>query len=164
MFTRKSFFTLAAGLAAVFLLAGGANIARAQALPPGVQDVVKLSQAGISDEVILTQIRNNAAIYNLTADQIILLKNQGVSQPVIKALMTGGAAAIPAPGPAPVALPSPMPGGPAVAPAAPAPAVSLEQVFNLQTRALRSLDSSAGLRPLLATDGRGQRSGLAAGF
>jgi len=126
MFTRKSFSTLAAGLAAVLLLAGGANIARAQALPPGVQDVVKLTQAGISDDVILTQIRNNAAIYNLTADQIILLKNQGVSQPVIKALMTGGAAAIPAPGPAPVALPSPMPGGPAVASAPAAPAASLD--------------------------------------
>ena len=107
----------------------GASTARAQALPPGVQDVVKLSQAGISDEVILTQIRNNAAIYNLTADQIILLKNQGVSQPVIKALLTGGAAAIPSrPAPsAPLHCHPRCPGGSRrFPPAAPAPAVSLD--------------------------------------
>jgi len=124
--------TLAAGLAAVLLLSGGANVARAQAVPPGVQDVVKLSQAGISDDVILAQIKNTGAFYNLTADQIIYLKNAGVSQTVIKALMGGGASAmgvppapapmVPAPpvAPAPLVLPSPAPVLPA------APAVSLD--------------------------------------
>lgn len=107
---RKSFSTLTAGLAAVVLLGAGANLSRAQALPPGVQDVVKLTQAGIADDVILSQIRNNQATYSLTADQIIALKNQGVSQPVIKALIGGGGAA---PAPAPV-VETPVAGAPAV--------------------------------------------------
>jgi len=90
MLVQTSFSTLAAGLVAFLLLSGAANVARAQAIPPGVQDVIKLSQAGISDEVILTQIKNTGATYNLTADQIIYLKNLGISQTVIKALMGGG--------------------------------------------------------------------------
>jgi hypothetical protein len=124
MLTQKSLSTLAVGLAVVLLLAGSANVARAQALPPGVQDVVKLVQAGISDDVILTQIRNTGAIYNLTADQIIFLKNQGVSQPVIKALMTGGAAVPPAASAAPAAPPAPAPTPALPATPAPAPAVA----------------------------------------
>ena len=75
----------------VFLLLGlGLNSGLAQVLPPGVQETLKLSRAGIGDDVILSQIRNNQATYNLTADQIIFLKNEGVSQTVIKALMSGG--------------------------------------------------------------------------
>jgi hypothetical protein len=129
---RKSVLTLAAGLAAAVLLGAGANSSSAQALPPGVQDVVKLTQAGITDDVILSQLRNAGANYNLTADQIILLKNQGVSQPVIRALLTGGASAAPAASPALVAPPAPTP-APVSAPipvmptpAPVAPSVSLE--------------------------------------
>jgi len=115
----------------------GANVGRAQSLPPGVQDVVKLAQAGISDDVILTQIKDNGANYNLTADQIIYLKEKGVSQPVIKALVASGTAAPvvsavpaaqPAPAPAPAVAPAPAPAPTAAAapaavpPPAPAPA------------------------------------------
>lgn len=124
---RKSFSTLTAGLAAVVLLGAGANLSRAQALPPGVQDVVKLTQAGIADDVILSQIRNNQATYSLTADQIIALKNQGVSQPVIKALIGGGGAApVTTPVPMPVLTPAPAPAPVVETPVAGAPAVSLE--------------------------------------
>ena len=70
---RKTLPTLTAGLAAVILLGTSADVGHAQALPPGVQDVVKLTQAGIADDVILSQIRNNQATYSLTADQIINL-------------------------------------------------------------------------------------------
>ncbi len=125
--TRKSISTLAAGLAAGVLLGAGANIGHAQALPPGVQDVVKLAQAGISDDIILNQLKNNGAIYNLTADQIILLKNQGVSQPVIKALLTGSAAPIPAAAPpATVPVPAPAPAPAENVPISVAPAPSLD--------------------------------------
>ena len=93
-------------------------------LPPGVQDVVKLSRAGMSDDVILTQIRNQGAFYNLNADQIVYLKDQGVSQAVIKALISP---ANPGPGaaaaPAPAAPPPPPPSSPAeLSSQAPAPA------------------------------------------
>jgi hypothetical protein len=119
--TRKSIATLAAGMAAAVLLGAGANVCRAQALPPGVQDVVKLAQAGVSDDIILSQIKNTGASYNLTADQIILLKNQGVSQPVIKALLSGSGAPTPATIPAPAAPPAAV----AVPPTTPAPAVEV---------------------------------------
>jgi hypothetical protein len=124
MITSKSAFSLAAGSAVALLLLSSANVCRAQTLPPGVQDVVKLTQAGLSDDVILSQIKNNGASYNLTADQIILLKNQGVSQSVIKALLAGGAAPIPAAAPEP-AVPAPAPAV-AVVPTATVPAVSLD--------------------------------------
>jgi len=115
---RKIVSTLAASLAAAFFLSAGVNTGLAQALPPGIQDVVKLTQAGISEDVILSQIKNNQAVYNLTADQIILLKNQGVSQNVIKALISGGSS-MPAPLPAVPAPATPPPDAPVTVPSPP---------------------------------------------
>jgi len=95
-------------------------------LPPGVQDVVKLVKAGLEEEVVLAQIRNTAAYYNLSADQLIYLHEQGVSQNEIKALLGTGASAFPAnpaPPPAPV-VPVPAAPAPAAAPYSPAPAAS----------------------------------------
>ncbi len=57
-----------------FLLAAGTPAAAQTpppTLPPGVQDVVKLARAGLSDDVILAQIKSAGASYALTADQII---------------------------------------------------------------------------------------------
>jgi hypothetical protein len=85
----------------------------APSLPPGVQDIVKLSQAGLSEDVILTQVKNAGATYNLNADQLIYLSKSGVSQNVIKALMTGNAGG---PAPAPAPYPQPQPGPPPSAP------------------------------------------------
>jgi hypothetical protein len=90
-------------------------------LPPGVQDIVKLSKSGLGDDVVLAQIRNGGASYNLTVDQILYLRDQGLSQNVIKALLgTGGAAPVAtAPTPAEaIAAPAPM----VTAPTAPPPA------------------------------------------
>jgi hypothetical protein len=97
------------------------NVLHAQSLPSGVQDVVKLKQAGLSDDVILTQVKNSGATYNLTADQIVYLKNQGVSEDVIKALISGSGSAAPAAPPAMTpATPPPAP-PPSVAASAPPP-------------------------------------------
>ena len=60
-----------------------------QDLPPGVQDVVKLTQAGLNEDVIIAQLRSAGHVYRLTADQIIELTNTGVSQNAIKALIEG---------------------------------------------------------------------------
>jgi hypothetical protein len=96
-------------------------------LPPGVQDVLKLTRAGLSEDLILAQVRTTSATYNLTADQIIYLSNQGVSQNVIKALMpaAGGASPAQAGQPAPAftaAAYTPAPPAPAYVPPPPAPA------------------------------------------
>ena len=107
------------------LLGAGANLCHAQALPAGVQDVIKLAQAGVSEDVILAQIKNSPATYNLTADQIIELKIDGVSQPVIKALLNGGGSPIPANSPAPAAPPASIPLTATAPPPAPAPVVAV---------------------------------------
>jgi hypothetical protein len=57
--------------------------------PPGpsLAEVQALVQAHVSDTVIVSQIQNSSARYALTADQIIALKNAGVSDPVLNALI-----------------------------------------------------------------------------
>jgi len=49
-------------------------------LPYGVEDVVKLSHAQISDDVVLNYIRNSGTIYTLGPQEIVYLRNQGVSE------------------------------------------------------------------------------------
>jgi len=96
-------------------------------LPPGVQDVLKLTRAGLSEDLILTQVKTAGATYTLTADQIIYLSNQGVSQNVIKALLPAPGSAQPGsawqspvpPQTAPAYAPAPS--APAYVPPAPAP-------------------------------------------
>jgi len=48
-----------------------------------MSDVKSMSQAGISDDVIISQIRKTNSRFHLTTSQIIELKNAGVSQRVI---------------------------------------------------------------------------------
>jgi len=54
-----------------------------QGQPMGLADVKALVKSGISDEVILSQIRNSRAVYHLTTAEIIDLKASGVSEKVI---------------------------------------------------------------------------------
>lgn len=53
-------------------------------------EVAKMSQAHVSDAVIIQHIRNTGAIFNLSADQIAWLKQQGVSDVVIQEMETNG--------------------------------------------------------------------------
>ncbi|HEV2210161.1 MAG TPA: DUF6600 domain-containing protein [Verrucomicrobiae bacterium] len=117
---RRIVFTFAAGF---LLLALGAQpvACRAQTaspnLPPGVQDVVRLVKAGLNEEVVKAQIKHVGATYPLTADQIIYLHDQGVSQTEIAALMGSGTSATPT-------VPAPMtatPNPPPATAAAPSP-------------------------------------------
>jgi hypothetical protein len=66
--------------------------AAAVSLPAGVQDVVTLTRAGIGEDPILAKVKNAAMSYNLTAEQIIYLRDQGVSENVITALIGSGSA------------------------------------------------------------------------
>ena len=54
-----------------------------QGQPLSVADVKALAGAGISDNVIISQIRNSHTVYHLSAADIIDLRNAGVSNPVI---------------------------------------------------------------------------------
>ena len=61
--------------------------AEPQPLPQGIQEVIQLTQAGIGEDIILRQIAGRGMRYDLTVDQIIALKNLGVKEVVISALL-----------------------------------------------------------------------------
>ena len=89
---------------------GGASTCQGQVpanLSPGLQEVLKLSKAQMGDDVIVGYINKSGTTFHLTADDIVYLKDQGVSQPVIAALLQAQAAT-PAPAPAPQPAPSPQ--------------------------------------------------------
>ena len=51
--------------------------------PLTVMDVKALVKAGISDDLIISQIRNSRTVYHLTTADIIDLKNSGASEKII---------------------------------------------------------------------------------
>ena len=57
--------------------------------PPGpsLTEVQTMAQAHVSDSLIIGQIQNSSTRYQLTADQIISLKNAGVSEAVINTMI-----------------------------------------------------------------------------
>jgi hypothetical protein len=81
--------------------------APAPQLSYGVPQIVKLAQAQISDSTIIAYIKSSGNSYGLDANQIIYLRQQGISDGVINAMLTqpkpGSVASAAAPGPAPVA-------------------------------------------------------------
>ena len=56
-------------------------------LSPWFYEVERLARAGIDDSVIFAYINNTAGTFNLTADQIIYLKNLGLSPQVINTMI-----------------------------------------------------------------------------
>ena len=53
----------------------------------GVPQVMQLAQAKVSDGIIVSYIQNSGTIYGLKADEIVYLKQQGVSDTVLNAMM-----------------------------------------------------------------------------
>src|SRR5258708_14921654 len=56
-------------------------------LPYGVADVLKLSHAQVSEEVISTYIHNSGTVYNLAPSDIVYLKQQGVSDRIVNQML-----------------------------------------------------------------------------
>ena len=59
----------------------------APALPYGVPQILQLAQAKIGDDTVIAYVKNSGNSYNLNADQIVYLKQQGLSEPVITAML-----------------------------------------------------------------------------
>ncbi len=72
--------------------------------PMGVTDVAQMAQAHVSDDVILAQLQATGATFRLSAEDIIWLKQNGVSDRVVQQMQASGAAA-----PATVAVVAPAP-------------------------------------------------------
>jgi len=52
-------------------------------LPYGVADVLKLSHAQVSEDVISSYIQNSGTVYNLAPSDIVYLKEQGVTDRIV---------------------------------------------------------------------------------
>ena len=89
----------------------GAQPAKSAALT--VEEVVKLSQSGFSEELIITKIKKNGKAFDLSAEELLDIKKAGVSDNVIRFLLDP---AQPYTAPAP-----PPPAGAAEAPSSGAP-------------------------------------------
>ncbi len=107
----------------------------APTLPYGVADVLKLSQAQVSEDVVLNYIQNSGTIYNLGPREIVFLRSQGVSDRVVNAMLDQkrkvtetAAAAAPNPGPTPVLS---APAAPDYSQVAPQPAPAPSTVYTI---------------------------------
>ena len=69
-----------------------------------LDDVVAMSRAGLGDEVIIQHVRNHGVSQEPTASDLIVLKQQGVSDLVMRALQDASSQP-----PAPAVVPSPAP-------------------------------------------------------
>jgi hypothetical protein len=56
-------------------------------LPYGVDDVLKLSRAQVSDDIIVNYVQNSGIAYNLGPKELVYLKEQGVSDRVVNAML-----------------------------------------------------------------------------
>jgi hypothetical protein len=87
------------------IVTSGAPAAGTQ-LGYGATQILQLAQARVGDDTIITYIRNSGNSYNLNADQIIYLRQQGVSSAVVNTMLSQPAAAMLPPLPA---TPAPAP-------------------------------------------------------
>src|SRR5579864_6324890 len=88
-----------AGLSARALEANAGVQANASvnALPPapaysgGIDDVVKLAHSGVDESVVLSYVKNSPGPFNPSADEIIKLRDNGISPVVISSMLERGA-------------------------------------------------------------------------
>lgn len=58
--------------------------------PLTINDVIKLSQNGVSDNTIMQYIRESLSFYSLSQTQVRRMQHSGVSQKVINAMIEAG--------------------------------------------------------------------------
>lgn len=101
---RLRFCALAIGLSALVVSPANSSfgqtappIATATAAPanselsPRAAEVMRMAKAGVSDEVLLTYVRNSPGAFSLSSADVLELKDAGVPSPVISAMLTHSA-------------------------------------------------------------------------
>lgn len=91
------------GILAAALAASLGVAAAAEALT--IRDVIELSRAGLGEEVLLALIEVDRGVYAIDPETLKALKDAGVSEKVIVALVRSGREQPPAPEPLPVEPP-----------------------------------------------------------
>lgn len=86
------------------------HLLQSQSPAPGtrltVEEVVKLSRAGFAEDIIITKIKKNGKAFDLSTDELLELKKDGVSDEVIKYLLDPSQPYSPAPAQAAGATPA----------------------------------------------------------
>jgi hypothetical protein len=92
---------------------------------PGTAEVVKLAESGLGDEVVMAYVTNSQAGFNLSAEDIVYLKDVGISETVITLMMSRDKvlrdSGVPANVRSPAPPPMPEPQAPVVTPPATPP-------------------------------------------
>lgn len=95
-------------------------------LTPTVREVIRLSESGVGDQVVLAYIQNAQTQFNLSADHILYLRDLGLAPEVLTAMLNHDkglpvqmSAATPQPQPEPVPQEPPPPSEPVTAPLTP---------------------------------------------
>jgi hypothetical protein len=85
--------------------------ARSSATAGGLtaEDVIKLAKAGLSEDIIIQQIRKNGRVFDLSTDQLIALKTANVSDRIVQVMLDPSKADAAAPTPAVSKLVAPAP-------------------------------------------------------
>jgi hypothetical protein len=95
----------------VLLLGASVSLTAAQpaqrTVPLSVEEVVRLTKSGVSENVIITEIKRNGKPFDLNADEILVLKKSGVSDTVINYLLDPSQPYTPPPPPKPAEAPAP---------------------------------------------------------
>src|SRR5437763_587655 len=99
------------GLAAAFTIivlfpAHSADTAPSANVSPAAAEVARLASSGVGDDIVLGYIKNAQAPFKLSADDILYLKNKGVSSAVITAMLSHDSGAKPDAQPATAPAPS----------------------------------------------------------
>ena len=79
--------TFAILLLTAWLPAIGAAQAAPASAPLSVEEVVKMSQSGFAEDVIITKIKKNGKPFDLSTDELIEIRKLGVTDNVIKYLL-----------------------------------------------------------------------------
>jgi len=70
---------------------------RPQNQPMTIDDVIKLSKAGVSDDLIIQQIRNKGQRFDLSTDQLLQLKSASISERVVQVMIDPTKDTLPSP-------------------------------------------------------------------
>jgi uncharacterized membrane protein len=65
--------------------AAAADAAAAQA---AIAEVIQMAQNHVADDVIITKVRTSPVVYHLTSQDVVTLKQNGVSDPVVNEMMS----------------------------------------------------------------------------
>ena len=57
-------------------------------MSPATAEIVKLAESGLGDEVVMSYVTNSQTAFNLSAEDIVYLKDVGISEETITAMMT----------------------------------------------------------------------------